>query len=237
MERVADAIERIRAHATSVSIVGQGITDDDVKRLTAVLATSDCVTELNLACNRCALVQPCVASEQSGSLSLQDNRRGVQGTGPSSRETQAAETSGLEQQSDRSARFGGSRSHTSAPTGNFSVLQGVNHLRVVIPLSNIETLNVVGNNISVRIFGALQVMLMRTYVQLWSQGWVNSEVQKWVKDNVVRKREQQGTRAACARHDVSVTANTFAAGRVGRPAPLPSDATRCAYTTWTRANH
>jgi hypothetical protein len=123
MERVADAIERIRAHATSVSIVGQGITDDDVKRLTAVLATSDCVTELNLACNRCALVQPCVASEQSGSLSLQDNRRGVQGTGPSSRETQAAETSGLEQQSDRSARFGALRSHTSAPTGNFSVLR------------------------------------------------------------------------------------------------------------------
>ena len=130
------------------------------------------------------------------------------------------------------------RARTRRPRLVISVCyKGVNHLRVVIPLSNIETLNVVGNNISVRIFGALQVMLMRTYVQLWSQGWVNSEVQKWVKDNVVRKREQQGTRAACARHDVSVTTNTFAAGRVGRPAPLPSDATRCAYTTWTRANH
>ena len=56
MGSVDEAIGHIRAHGTSVSIVGQGITDADVKRLVAVLATSDCMTELNLSCNRCAAV-------------------------------------------------------------------------------------------------------------------------------------------------------------------------------------
>ncbi len=44
------------------------------------------------------------------------------------------------------------RPHASSSAAiSLAVYPGVNHLRAVLPMSHIETLNVVGNNISVRI--------------------------------------------------------------------------------------